>query len=1128
MDTNQHNPIFYDPKKKRWPRIKNSFLVIVFLLFILFFAFLVSIYLTPALNSLPLSPVNRLSAIKYHSLQNVSSSYTQSIINKQDNSIKRIFSDIVMNKSKFQPPLVIGFLVNYDEDSYISMVDNLDKIDIVTGEFLHLNSAKGDIVEDDPEKQKIVTNTIYNHDPEKKIIPLINNIKNEKWEAQTIAELLSSRENQQNLIQQLLNYVSDHHYAGINIDFENVPEKSRDHLTAFMYQLSRSFHQKNLTVSIDVIGNDPAYDLSALAKMVDYVVLMAYDEHWAEGNPGPIASLDWFANTLNHVLTEVPVTKLVIGLGNYGYDWKLNKHQADEISFQDLMLITDLASSKVVFDPTSLNATFSYLENGTVPHVVWFLDAVSLFNQLAVSQKLYPYGYSIWRLGSEDPSIWKLIGHPVSGKDVSQLEEIAPGYTLNYEGKGEIIRVIKEPQNGSRKMMYDNQRKLITDERYLSYPTSYVLNRYGATNEKQLALTFDDGPDPVYTPKILDILKETHTHATFFVIGANALMNPEILTRELDEGHDIGNHTFTHPNISEISVHQLQIEVTSTEKLLESYLGRGSLLFRPPYAEDAEPETIDRVKGIYGLSQLGYLIVGMNIDPNDWQQPGIENIIQSVLTQVSQNAGNIILLHDAGGNREQTVAALPVIISELKQRGYELVTLSELLGTSQAETMPDIEEDSPIETFVSELTFKIMLYGSKTIKILFFIGIFLGIIKVIMVSILAVYQKLKDRSISHSPRSNYSVAVVIPAYNEEKVIKNTIDSLLNALHPTLFEIIVVDDGSTDKTLQILQNNYSQNPIIKIISQTNSGKAAALNNAIAHTQSDVIVTLDADTVFTRKTIMELICVFDDPTIGAVAGNIKVGNRINLITRMQALEYITSQNMERRAFKVLDTITVVPGCVGAWRRDLIVNAGGFSNDTLAEDTDLTVKIRKQGYHIVIAEKAIAYTEAPHTIKAFLKQRYRWMYGTFQVGWKHLDVLLRPRYGYLAFVGMPSLFIYQILFPLIAPLMDLLLVLSVLSAILNGIYHPLGFHPDTLIAILTYYVLFTLVDFVTGLIGFILENKENKKLLWLLIPQRFFYRQLIYYVAIKTIISSLRGTIVGWDKLIRTATVGKQESQ
>jgi len=283
-----------------------------------------------------------------------------------------------------------------------------------------------------------------------------------------------------------------------------------------------------------------------------------------------------------------------------------------------------------------------------------------------------------------------------------------------------------------------------------------------------------------------------------------------------------------------------------------------------------------------------------------------------------------------------------------------------------------------------------------------------------------------------------------------------------------------------------------------------------------------VTLDADTVFARDTIVRLASWFSDPKVGAVAGNAKVGNRINFLTRCQALEYVTSQNLDRRALTVLNSVTVVPGAVGAWRRDVVEQAGGFSGETLAEDADLTIRIQRMGYAVTYEERAIALTEAPDTLRGFLRQRFRWMFGTLQVAWKHKDALLRPRYGLLGFFGLPNIWLYQIVFQFISPIMDLWLAYTCLTAGVMWAWHPLAWEPDTLLRVVFYYALFMAADILAGIVAFLLERDEDKSLLVWLVPQRFLYRQLMYVVALRTVVASLRGREMGWSKLERKATV------
>ena len=403
------------------------------------------------------------------------------------------------------------------------------------------------------------------------------------------------------------------------------------------------------------------------------------------------------------------------------------------------------------------------------------------------------------------------------------------------------------------------------------------------------------------------------------------------------------------------------------------------------------------------------------------------------------------------------------------------------------------------------------------------IGLLLGLGRRLVVGWLAFAQGLgsRGRERLHS-EVDYGpvVSVIVPAYDEELVVCNTIKSLL-ASDYAKYEIIVIDDGSQDNTSNVVQESFGEHERVKLFRVSNAGKAAALNTGLTHARGEIIVALDADTLFASQTIGALAHRFYDPTLGAIAGNAKVGNRMNIVTRWQALEYITSQNMDRRAFASLNCITVVPGAVGAWRRDLLEQAGGFASDTLAEDQDLTLQIRRLGYKIGYEESAIAWTEAPDRLKTLARQRFRWAYGTLQCMWKHLDALFRPRYGTLGFIAMPNVWIFQILFPLISPVMDLMLIYTLASTALDRWQQPTGYSSTNLQQVLFYYALFLAIDWISACFAFMLERKERWRLLWWLFLQRFCYRQVMYYVMIKSVAMAVRGPVVGWGKLERKAT-------
>src|ERR1700676_2422021 len=430
---------------------------------------------------------------------------------------------------------------------------------------------------------------------------------------------------------------------------------------------------------------------------------------------------------------------------------------------------------------------------------------------------------------------------------------------------------------------------------------------------------------------------------------------------------------------------------------------------------------------------MGYLIVGSRIDPHDWGEPGgvlpasASVIAQRVLEQAHSDGGNIVLLHDGGGDRTNTVEALPEIIDGLRAAGFQIVPVPELIGQSLAQLMPPLFFRERLVARADGLIFTAYEWSRLSVAFIFVLGIGLVSGRTIVVGLLAIIEKFRPAPPDH-PDFQPPVSVLVPAYNEESVIVYTINSVLESDYPKL-EVIVVDDGSTDGTGDLLDEQFARNPAVRVIHEPNRGKSAALSHALAEASSGIIVTIDADTSVEPDAVSKLVRHFVNPRVGAVAGNVKVGNRVSWLTRWQALEYVTSQNLEKRAFDLLNCIPVVPGALSAWRAEAINNCGGFSADTVAEDTDLTITIRRAGWKINYEEEAIGWTDAPETASTLVRQRFRWTFGTLQAFWKHSDTLFRPKYGTLGWVALPNIFVFQLALPLISPIIDLLFLGSVL---------------------------------------------------------------------------------------------------
>lgn len=1135
------SPVFYDPRGRRWRHVRRTYLALGVIATAVIAVFIASVLAKPQLPPFNLRiprlkpPVVQKALKAQEDLKKeIATTAAQPAKRPQLMSIASPPLPVsIPPPGQFRTkPLSIGFYVNWDETSYASLKRNLDHLDWVVPQWAHLTDSASDGSPLAVELNAPALNLIRQQRPQISILPMVQNLTEEQWQSDVLARAVADEDARQKLISALAKLVDDNKFAGICIDFEEPLKETQPNLLRFMQELYAAFKPHGWIVAQSVPFDDPGWDYRDYAAASDYLMLMAYDEHWATSKDvGPVASQQWYERNLAKRMNELDPAKTIIALGSYGYDWTDGADEAQEVSFQDAVIAAHDSEADIAFDDKARNPSFEYDEEDDTHHTVWFLDGVTAFNQMHAASGYNPAGFALWRLGSEDPSVWAILDASSATFSPDSLKRIVYGYEVNFEGVGELLRVRARPQNGERSFQTDPKTGFITSENYVSIPSSYVIERAG-DHPGLIALTFDDGPDPKYTPAILDILKRENVPATFFIIGKNGQSYPELLRRIVNEGHEVGNHTFTHPNLGEIPGRLTDLELNATQRLIEAITGRSTVLFRPPYFGDAEADKPEEVEPAMRAEKLGYVLVGLRIDPGDWT-PNVtaDEIVQKTVDRAQdknpETRGQVVLLHDSGGNRQATIEALPRLIHDLRAKGFKFVPVSALGGWTRDQVMPPLSGRESLYTRTDTVAFLVMSTAGWLLQWAFLIGIVLGLARLVVIGALAFAQWVRSRrrEREHSGEQYEPfVSIIVPAYNEEFVIEATIRSLLNSDYDN-FEIIVVDDGSQDRTSEVVRTQFGDEPLVRLFTEANAGKSSALNFGLRHAQGEVIVALDADTQFPANTIRALARRFVDPKIGAVAGNAKVGNRINIVTRWQALEYITSQNMDRRAFASLNCITVVPGAVGAWRRELIAKCGGFSHDTLAEDQDLTLQIRKLGYKIGYEETAVGWTEAPQTLRQLAKQRFRWAYGTLQCLWKHRDALFRPRYGALGFVAMPNVWIFQIIFPLISPVMDLLLIYTLLSATMDRIQQPSAYSFTNLRQVLFYYALFLAVDWSAACFAFALEKKERWRLLWWLFLQRFCYRQVMYYVMIKSVATAVRGAVVGWGKLERKATVEAQ---
>ena len=614
---------------------------------------------------------------------------------------------------------------------------------------------------------------------------------------------------------------------------------------------------------------------------------------------------------------------------------------------------------------------------------------------------------------------------------------------------------------------------------------------------RTVALTFDDGPDPVWTPKILDALRRNHATATFFVVGAQVNKYPDLVRRIVAEGHQLGLHSFTHRDLAPMSEARRRIEFELTRNAVAHATGQDVKLFRPPYL--ASPAKVDAraLALITEAGRSGYVTVLADRDTGDWRRPGVKVIAEAAMPAGLR--GSIVLMHDGGGDRSQTVDALDRFLPKLAADGRRIVTISDVMPAAPAAT------PASLRSRVQGGVFAAGQRGAGWTRAgLFWLMVFATALAGTRMLIQAYCAWRHARRRRRNPRPAYetAVSVIVPAFNEAANIVATVRSLLASEHADL-EIIVVDDGSTDDTATLVEALDHAN--VRVLRRTNGGKAAALRTGVAAARNDVLVLIDGDTIVEPDTIGMLIRAFADPAVGAVAGNAKVANRRGVIGRWQHLEYVVAFNLDRRVFEMADCMTTVPGALGGFRRSALEAAGGVRSDTLAEDTDLTMAIVRAGWRVVYEDQACAWTEAPGTWTGLWRQRYRWCYGTMQAMWKHRAALFeRGPAGRFGRRGLGYVAAFQILQPLLGPIVDVYLLYSLL------------FRPPGLVAV--YWLGLHVAQLAVAAYAFRLD-KEPAGPLWSLPLQQIGYRQLIYLVTIQSTVTALLGGGLRWHVSART---------
>ena len=847
---------------------------------------------------------------------------------------------------------------------------------------------------------------------------------------------------------------------------------------------------------------------ASLRFLTDVSVGVSFD--LASPPTAPLFVSESVARDIDRFQSLVPPANSVIAIGDFGRAWRSGQRTPEIIPFAVAMNRAAENAAVIAHDPGVGNTNIRYLDAERRANQIWLQDAFSfadIHRQLAPRQ-----GFALWPVGYEDPLVWE---HLKRGGDDVPLDALSLTVAQREEavlvsGAGPFARLVP-PQTDVPTGSVTADAQSDVARRYADLPRPVVLSRFGAGEAGTLVLSFNGLGDWTSANALYALLADYGIEASFFVSSSDMLLSRNRLAEIVGRGHSVGTTTALQTATSEFAALRAGISLRIAQNIVSSETGQRSLLVRLPFSDGELPTRTNELQQLQAILSDGYIPVAASVP---FAQGRIDPALarERVTEAAIARDVNILSFDFSTGNASDVMASLPQILAVLRQDGFVFQSVGDVAQLAPEVLMPISRTIPPARDQVTYALLGLTWIGLKGYVLL------LALIFMLRAPIYLALALLRREPKGIDPAFKPKVSVIVPAYNEEKVIARTLQSILRSKYEN-YEIIVIDDGSTDRTADIAESFVPGNRHLTVIRHANKGKWHAVDLGVLHSDAPIFLIVDADTLLDPDAICEIVQPFKDDAVGAVAGTVEVGNENGILTILQSIEYRINQIVLRRAYEMFHGILVVPGAIGAWRREAVIKAGFVSGDTITEDADMTVAVHRAGYRVKYQDRARSYTEAPDTVKDLLKQRFRWSFGMLQVAWKHKRSVLEGRV--VGVISMTDAVLTQFIGSVLYVLIDVIFVVSlyqlVTSLFVDG--QPV-FSSISVIAMLSYAVL-TLVDVFNLTAAFYFEKKVEWKLYLYLPFVRFGYRQLMYIASIKAIIRAVTGHTGQWNKLNRTNT-------